>query len=138
MITIKRKLQQFELIDASFNYFSQMDYHRDFMLYIEVSSLINIKIRLIGVVSLNYTSRVILNDFNMDEKLLLEDLKPPYNGYHWGIRGFGITNWEIDDNSEDLVEMQKNYAFKLYRLTFEVNSSLISFIFHDLDIEEIE
>lgn len=107
------------------------------MLFIEVSRLINIKIRLIGVVSLNYDSRVILDDFKMDEKLLIEDLKPPYNGYHWGIRGFAITNWKIDDDSEDLIKMQGNYAFKLYKISFEVNSSLISFIFHDLEIEEI-
>ncbi|MBL4724558.1 MAG: hypothetical protein JKY73_04075, partial [Lutibacter sp.] len=89
-----------------------------------------------GVISVNYVSKVKKKGFSLDDRYLIKDLLPPYEAYHWGIRSFEISNWILEDNSLDIIELQKDYNFKLYKLTFETNSSDISFIFGDLEIEE--
>jgi hypothetical protein len=137
MNEIRNKLEKYDLFYGSFQYLSQTDYHRDFLLYIETDSLTKLRIRLIGVVSMNYNSRVIRDSFNISDDLLIEDLMPPYNGFHWGIRAFEISNWKIQDDGEDIERIQPSYNCKLHKITFEVSSANISFIFHDLDIEEV-
>ncbi|MGF1924659.1 MAG: hypothetical protein ACQUHE_10810 [Bacteroidia bacterium] len=62
---------------------------------------------------------------------------PPYSGFHWGIRAFEIANWKIENDTEELEELQKNYFVKLHKISFEVSTANISFVFHDLDIEEM-
>jgi len=137
MEAIKEKLLKYDLVYGNFIKFCQTDYHRDFLLYIDTINFIKLKIKLIGVVSMNYTSRVIKDNFNVSERLLISDLMPPYSGFHWGIRAFEISNWKIIDNTEDIQLIQSNYNFKLHKISFEVSSVDVSFIFHDLDIEEI-
>lgn len=137
MNEIRSKLEKYDLFHGSFQYLSQTDCHRDFLLYIDTDNLTKLKIRLIGVISVNYNSRVIKDNFNVSNNLLIQDLVPPYHGFHWGIRAFEISNWKIQDDGEDIERMQPNYNFKLHKISFEVSSADISFIFHDLEIDEI-
>ena len=65
-----------------------------------------------------------------------------FNPIHWkltigGIKSFGINNVVLKEDSPDVIELQKDYNFKLYKLIFDVNNCNINFIFHDLEIEEI-
>lgn len=137
MNELLNKLEKYDLYYGSFQYFSQTDYHRDFLLYIETTNLIKLRIKLTGVVSMNYNSRVIKDNFNISNNLLIQDLMPPYHGFHWGIRAFEISNWKIQDDGEDIERIQPSYNCKLHKLSFEVSSADISFIFYDLEVEEV-
>lgn len=133
---LKDKLLNRHLYDCSLISFKILEYHRDYELYIDLITY-KIKIKLKGVVSMNYTSKIKKEGFNMND-VYIEDVQPnPLEAYYWGIKSFGIDNWEIKDDSLDVIELQKDYNFKLYKLIFDVNSCYVSFIFHDLTIEEI-
>jgi hypothetical protein len=137
MKEIRKKLEKYDLFYGSFGLFSQTDYHRDFLLYLCTSDFVKIRIKLTGVVAMNYNSRIIEDNFNINEKYLNEDLGPPYHGFHWGIKAFEISDWKIEDDTSDLKTIQENYNFKLYKINFQVSSADVSFIFNDLIVEEI-
>lgn len=134
---LKDKLLNRHLYDCSLISFKILEYHRDYELYLDLITY-KIKILLKGVVSMNYTSKVKKDGFIMKDEYI-RDVQPyPLEAYYWGIKSFGIDNWEIIEDSQDVIELQKDYNFKLYKLKFDVNSCYISFIFHDLEIEEIK
>ncbi|AZJ35985.1 hypothetical protein [Tenacibaculum singaporense] len=134
---LKSKLSKYYILDGAFASFCQKNTHRDFEVFIYSDfGEIKLKVTLKGVISVNYLSKVKQDDFIMDNEYIESAQPNPLNGFYWGIKSFIINNWEIKDSDPDLIELQKDYNFKLYKLVFSVNSCNISFIFHDLEIEE--
>lgn len=135
--SLREKLANYHLYDVAFEYFKQNDYHRDFEVFISDSGKMNLCILLKGVVSVNYLSNINDKLFTMDDRYLKEAEPNPSEFFYWGIRGFILEDWEITDSSPDITTLQKDFDFKLFKLTFNVNSCNISFIFNDLEIKEL-
>lgn len=136
---IKNELSKYDLFYGNLIHFQQLDYHRDFeVLLLTNFGITKLRILLKGVISINYISKIKRDDFSLDDKFLISNLPPPYEAYHWGIKNFEISNWLLKDSSPLILELQKDYNFKLYKLTFETNSSDISFIFGNLEVDELK
>ncbi|MDE0536972.1 hypothetical protein [Tenacibaculum sp. L6] len=136
--SIKNKLSKYYIFDGAFASFCQKNTHRDFEVFIYSDFGKNkLKITLIGVITVNYLSKVKQDSFIMDDEYINSTQPNPLNAFYWGIKSFIIDNWEIKDDCPDIIELQKDYKLKLYKLIFSVNSCNVSFIFHDLEIEKI-
>ncbi|MFJ1388923.1 hypothetical protein [Capnocytophaga canimorsus] len=133
--SLREKLANYHLYDVAFEYFKQSDYHRDFEVFISDSGKINLCILLKGVVSVNYSSNINDKLFTMDDRYLKDAEPKPSEFFYWGIRSFILEDWEITDSSPDITTLQKDFDFKLFKLTFNINSCIISFIFNDLEIK---
>lgn len=131
---IEKEIENLQLIDGDFNTFSLTEYHRDFEITLHDLGGNTVKTLLKGVVSSTFISIVTHDNYSLDDKQLQEDLMPPYDSYHWGIKSFPTSNISISDTSQDLLKLQQNYNFKLLELTFETNSSTIRFIFNEFKI----
>ena len=137
-MNIKNKLSKFDFIDGSFTSLKLLEYHRDIEIKLyDKFDRQKLKMILKGVVSMNYLSKIKQESFNIKDEYI-EDVQPnPLEAYYWGIKSFGINNVVLKEDSPDVIELQKDYNFKLYKLIFDVNNCNINFIFHDLEIEEI-
>lgn len=137
-MNVKEKLLKYDFIDGSFTSMKLLEYHRDFELQLyDKFDIHKLRIILKGVVSMSYLSKIKNEGFSVDNKYIGEIQPNPLEAYFWGIRSFEISDWKIKDDSPDVIELQKEYSFKLYKLIFSVNSCDINFIFHDLEIEKI-
>ncbi|ATA91586.1 hypothetical protein CGC56_05020 [Capnocytophaga canimorsus] len=135
---LKQKLSKYEFCyDNEFHFFQQTDYHRDFEMYITDTQNKKLRILVKGVVQLNYSTEVRRDSFSLEDKYIQKECPEEVNAYHWGIRSFEISNLKIEDDSAEIVALQKDFDFKLFKLTFNVNSCIISFIFNDLEIKEL-
>ncbi len=138
MEAIRKKLLKYDLIYGDFIKFCQTDYHRDFeVLTHTVFNTQKLRILIKGVVKVEYSPKAQGSGYTLDDKYINSEFRGEGTVFQWGVRSFELSNWILEDSTEDILELQPNYEFKLFKLTFEINSSDVSFIFHDLEIEEV-
>lgn len=82
---IQQDLEEINIPENLFGYFSLTDYHRDFELVIKPNSRIKkLKILLKGVVSVDYKSRIKDDSFTMDDAYVLVPIPTPVKGTYIG------------------------------------------------------
>ncbi len=137
---IKENLNKYEIIYGLFRNFRLLNYHRDFEIIIQTEHLVKkLRIVLEGVVSVDFKSIIKGDSYKMEKSYLSNNPLPdPVEGWVWGVRDFELLNYYLEEKSEKIKALQKDYNFKLYSLTFVVSTSEIEFIFHDLKTEELE
>ncbi len=136
---IQQDLEEINISEGLFRYFKLTDYHRDFEIIIKPHSTVKkLKILLKGVVSVDYKSSIKGDSFIMDDTYVLVPIPTPVQGVYWGIKDFEIDSYTLSEETDKILDMQKDYNFKLYSLSFDVLTAKIEFIFHDIEMEVLE
>jgi hypothetical protein len=139
-MNIVKTLKNIELIYGIFNFYRQKNNHRDFVInFHEAKFAKEYNLCLKGVIYHSYNSNIKNDGFKMDEKNIIKKQNEPIDGWHWGIEEFEILDYEIFENTDELLNYSKVYNnYKFYKLKFNISTAKLEFVFHDFEIEEIK
>ncbi len=136
---MKQNLKAARIYYAGYQYFEQLDYNRDVVVHVwPENNRKAIKIILKDVVSIDYKSDLKGGQFNISDAYINKPQPLPLKSLYWGIRSFPLSTYLLENESKEIAELQGDYDFKLFKLTLKVVHCTISFIFHDLEIVQIE
>lgn len=120
------------LYDGALVRFSLKDHYRDML--VTFYSHGNKDVLFKGVVSYNYTSQVRKQDFSMDDIYLNETLLQYLYGtaFHWGICANIITNWTLEEDTEELKMMADEFGYPIYKFSVFGNYGTLVIYFIDV------
>lgn len=135
---LNKDLKDLDIVYGTLFKYCLSENHRDFEVIIESSPQIKYKILLKGVVNQVFESNIKSERFSMNDKYIQEEISPPINAWHWGIKSFEILNWALEEKTKELENASLNYNnYDFMKLTFNVSTATISFIFNDFKIIKI-
>ena len=138
IIRLHKQLKDLDIVYGTLFKYCLSENHRDFEIIIESSPQIKYMISLKGVVNHVFESNIKSERFRLDNKYIQEEISPPIKAWHWGIQSFEILNWAIEEKTKELENAKLNYNnYDFMKLTFNVSTANISFIFNDFEIIKI-
>lgn len=141
-MTIKEKLEEYDLYDQSIVRYGMMENIRDYELIGFINGQFDeLEVRYLfkGCVSVQFQNIVEPKSFSMDERLL--DMgrqnEPDYpEGFVWGVHHAVVyPGWSVTQNSDELKELEFQYGFQLHKIEYETNAYKLNLIFNDLETE---
>ena len=143
-MTIREKLEQFDLFDQAITRHGIMEYIRDYevMGYLcGAESDIEVQFIFKGCLKSEYKLEVDPKGFSMDERLLdlerQDEIDYP-QGFVWGVKHAVVyPGWTLKEETQELKHLEDEYNIKLYEIYFDTNTYDLTLIFHDLEIRTV-
>jgi hypothetical protein len=144
-MTIKEKLEEYDLFDQAITRHGMLECIRDYEVIGYISGLdFGIEVQFIfkGCVKVDYNSKVAPEHYSMDDRLL--DLErqnePDYPiGFIWGVNHAVVyPGWTLKQDTDELKKLEKTYGLKFYEIYFETNAYDLTITFHDIETKEIK
>lgn len=142
-MTIKEKLEEFDLFDQSITRHGHLENIRDYEIIgylcgqdfdVEVSYIFK------GCLEVHYKNTVSPSFFSMDERLLHLDRQsePDYpEAFIWDAGAIIYPGWKLEEQSDELKSLEKAYGLKFYKLNIISNAYSLIIIFHDLETTQL-
>lgn len=144
-MTIKQKLEEYDLYDQAITRHGMLENIRDYELIGFLNGqFVELEIRYVfkGCIKAEFHNIVKPEHFSMDERLLdmnRQDESDYPTGFVWGVKHAVVyPGWKLTENSNELTELERKYGFDLYRVDFETNAYRLNLIFNDLETELIK
>ena len=144
-MTIKQKLEEYDLYDQAIIRHGMLDNIRDYELIGFLNGQFDeLEVRYVfkGCLRVDFVNVVEPQYFLMDDRLL--DLNRQHEpdfpeGFVWGVNHATVyPGWKLTENSNELTELEQKYGFDLYQIDFETNAYRLNLIFHDIETELIK
>lgn len=139
-MTLKEKLEKYDLFDQSITRHGQAENIRDYEIIGFLSGLnfnLDVKYTFKGCIEVHYRNTVNPSGFSMDERLLHLNRQdePDYpSAFIWDAGVMVYPGWKLEEGTEELNNLEKRYRLKFYKIEIETNAYDLSIVFHDLDI----
>ncbi|MCA6444167.1 MAG: hypothetical protein IM600_12120 [Bacteroidetes bacterium] len=144
-MTIKEKLDQHDLFDQAIIRHGMLDNIRDY----EIIGLISgqeyeeeIQYVFKGCIKADFKVIVKPAHYSMDDRLLdlSRQSESDYpKGFIWGVN-YAVTypGLTLTENTDELIQLEKTYGHKFYKIFIETNAYELTLLFHDLDIKVLK
>lgn len=144
-MTVKDKLEKYDLFDQSIIRHGMLEYIRDYEIIGYLSGKeFDFELQYVfkGCIKSDFQIKVAPKDFSLDERLLdlAKQNEPNYpKAFIWGVN-FSVVypGWTLLDDSNELRELEKLYGIKFYKIHFETNAYDLALIFHDVEMKQIK
>ena len=144
-MTIKEKIEEYDLFDQSITRHGILKHIRDYEVIGYLSGAdFDMEVQYIfkGCIQSDYKIKVDSKSFSMDDRLLDLDKQdePDYpDGFVWGVRHAVVyPGWILSDNTDDLKSLEDQYGLKFYKIHFDTNAYYLTLIFNDLVVKPIK
>lgn len=144
-MTIKEKLEEFDLFDQAITRHGMLECIRDYEVIGYLSGVdFESEVQFIfkGCIKVDYKVKVAPEHYSMDDRLLDLDRQdePDYpEGFIWGAN-FAVVypGWTLKQDTDELKKLEKNYGLKFYEIYFDTNAYDLTIIFHEIDTKELK
>ena len=143
-MTIKEKLEEYDLYDQSIIRHGFMDYIRDYEIIgylcggnfdLEVQYLFK------GCIKIDYNVNINPEYFSMDDRLLDLDKQDEFDyprAFIWGVKGADVyPGWTLLESTDELIILKERYKTEFFQVFFKTNAYDLTVTFHDLDIKQL-
>lgn len=138
-MTVKEKLEEYNLLDQSIIRHGQLENIRDY----EIIGYLcghdfDLEVRYVfkGCIEVYYKNIVVAPGFSMDDRLLQLDRQGESDypkAFIWDAGVMVYPGWKLIEETDDLKNMGKTYGLKLFRIEIETNAYNLTIVFHDLE-----
>lgn len=143
-MTVKEKLEEYDLFDNSIIRHGQLDNVRDYeVIGYLCGADFDSEVQYIfkGCIQTDFKITVDPKNYSIDDRLLNLDRQdePDYpKAFIWGAGVIVYPGWTISQDTDELKKLEKTYGLKFYKIDFETNAYNLTIIFHDIDIKELK
>lgn len=139
-MTIKEKLEEFDLFDQAIIRHGSLDNVRDYEIigYLSCADL-DAEVQYIfkGCIQSDYKIKLVdPKHFSMDERLL--DLtrqdEPDYpKAFIWAAGVMVYPGWTLAQGTDELKQLEKNYGVSFSKISIDTNAYSLTLVFHDVE-----
>jgi hypothetical protein len=144
-MTVKEKLDEHDLFDQAILRHGMLDNIRDY----EIIGLIyerdydeEVQYIFKGCIKVDFKVTIKPDGYSMDVRLLdlnRQNESDYPKGYIWGANhAVPYPALTLTENTNDLLELEKNYKLKFYRLFIETNVYELTLVFHDIETKVLK
>lgn len=144
-MTIKEKLEEYDLFDQAITRHGMLECIRDYEVVGYLSGLdFDSEVQYIfkGCIKVDYKVKVAPESYSMDDRLLDLDRQDEPNypkGFIWGAKyALVYPGWTLKQDTNEIKMLEKTYGLKFYQVYFDTNAYDLTITFHDIDTNELK
>lgn len=144
-MTIKEKLEEYDLFDQAITRHGMLECIRDYEVISYLSGMdFDSEVQYVfkGCIKVDYKVKVAPEHYSMDDRLLdidRQDESDYPEGFIWGAN-FAVVypGWTLKQDTDEIKMLEKTYGLKFYQVYFDTNAYDLTITFHDIDTKELK